>query len=95
MKKKLITGLLILGIVALFTGCEESESYKRHQKTIESEYNGGLNRIVTVYANDGKVIKTYEGKFDIEDTEAGNKVLFDSDGKRVILYNATVVVEEK
>jgi uncharacterized lipoprotein YehR (DUF1307 family) len=91
MKKiALILGLLV---VVSLTGC--TESTKRSIKDTQSEWTGGLNRQVTVYANDGTVIKTYEGKLDIEDTEAGNKIKFDLNGKRVILYNATVIVEEK
>lgn len=86
----LISGLLV--VVAL-TGC--TESTKRVIKDTQSEWTGGLNRQVTVYAKDGTVIKTYEGKLDIEDTEAGNKVKFELNGKRIILYNATVIVEEK
>lgn len=56
---------------------------------------GGLDRIVTVYDNSGNPIATYEGKIDIEESEYGNKVKFDLDGKRVILYNCSVIIEEK
>lgn len=95
MKKKIILVLITITVVSIlaFTGC--TESTKRSIKDTKSEWTGGLNRKVTVYANDGTVIQTYEGKLDIEDTEAGNKIKFDLNGKRVILYNATVIVEEK
>lgn len=95
MKKKIIIGILSMALVAalVLSGC--TESTKRSLKDTQSEWTGGLNRQVTVYAKDGTVIKTYEGKLDIEDTESGNKVKFDLNGKRVILYNATVIVEEK
>lgn len=55
--------------------------------------NGGLDRTVTVYAYDGTVIKTYTGKIDISDN-SDTEVLFDMDGKRVIITNAIVIVEE-
>lgn len=42
---------------------------------------------------DGNLLKTYEGKCDIEENDS-NKVLFDIDGKRVIIYNAVVIAEE-
>ncbi len=42
----------------------------------------------------GKPIKTYSGRFDIESGE-GDKILFDLNRKRTIIYNATVIVEEK
>ena len=94
--KKLSTIVLtlILGITALvFTGC--SESFQRSMKTFKSEYAGGLERTVRVYSGSGELIETYEGRLDVEANEYGNKVLFDLNGKRVILYNATVIVEEK
>lgn len=95
MKKKIILITFVLMIMSILTlvGC--TESTKRSIKDTKSEWTGGLNRKVTVYAKDGTVIQTYEGKLDIEDTEAGNKIKFDLNGKRVILYNATVIVEEK
>ncbi len=91
MRKVLFLGLLLAGTV-LFTGC--GESLQRSMKTFSSEYGGGLNRVVSVYANDGTLLRTYKGNLDIESTEYGNKVLFDLNGKRVIIYNATVIVEE-
>ena len=48
-----------------------------------------------VYSATGEFLKTYEGKLDIETNEYGNKVLFDMDGKRTIIHNATVIVKEK
>ena len=47
------------------------------------------------YDNNGNLLKTYEGKIDVQDTEYGNKVLFDLTGERVVIYNATVIVEEQ
>ncbi len=71
---------------------------QRELKSFASETRGGLTRVVKVYDLQGDVIATYEGKFDIQ-TES-SKVFFDmpqADGttKRVQIYNATVVVEEK
>ena len=55
--------------------------------------DGGLNREITVYDHNGNIIKKYQGKCDIQTNE--NKVLFDLDDKRIIIYNATVIAEEK
>jgi hypothetical protein len=90
--KKIFVVLAILTIVMLM-GC--TEAFKRKIKDLQSEYSGGLNRVLTVYALSGEVIKTYEGRFDIDADTTGQKIKFDIDGKRVIIYNATVVVEEK
>ena len=97
--KRLIITIAVLIIISLFMmgatgGCQDTESMKRAAKTQESENNGGLKRVLTIYSYDGKKIKTYEGKFDIEYTEGG-KILFDLDGKRHIIYNAVAVCDEK
>ena len=91
--KKIIFTLLTILIITTLTGC--GESFQRSVKTFTSEYTGGLERKVEVYSSSGQLLKTYEGKLDIETNEYGNKVLFDIEGKRTIIYNATVIVEEK
>lgn len=79
-------------MLIMTTGC--GESWERTVKDLDSEYTGGLNRTITVYDQNGQAIKQYKGKVDIRDSEYGNKVLFDLDGKRVVIYNAVVVAEE-
>lgn len=90
-KAALIAGILL---VFMFTtgGCF-SESCARSCKSCSSDLSGGLDRTVKVYSQTGELIAEYEGKFDIEESEG--KVLFDIDGKRVIIYNALVITEEK
>ena len=89
MKIKLLVLSLLLVLLTSCTG----EAQARLQKDRESGING-LNRTLQVYSYDGKLIKTYESKFDIETSEGG-KVKFDIDGKRTIIYNAIVVCDEK
>jgi len=91
MKGKWILAVIAL-CISLFTGC--SEDFERKLKDRESRFNG-LQRVATVYDQNGKEMKTYKGKFDIEVNEYGNKVKFDVAGKRVLIYNATVIVEEQ
>ncbi len=90
--KKLVLSLGVVGAIAL-TGC--TESMQRDFKSMASEYTGGLERTATVYSGSGEMIAQYNGRFDVQSSEYGNKVLFDSDGKRVIIFNAVVIVEEK
>lgn len=90
--KKIIVGVLTIGIIFLLCGC--GESWERKKKDWDSEYNGGLERTISVYSYKGNLLKTYKGKCDIEENES-NKILFDIDGKRVIIYNAVVIAEEK
>lgn len=67
----------------------------RYVKSFDSNVSGGLERTVEVYDYNGQLIKEYEGKIDIkEDGEAG-KTLFDLNGKRSIIKNAIVIIDEK
>jgi len=92
-EKSLMKKIIMILLVSFsLLGC--TESMQRELKTFTSEYAGGLNRKVSVYSSTGELIAEYEGKIDVESNEYGNKVLFDLNGKRVILYNALVVVEE-
>lgn len=71
------------------TGCA---SCSRYTKSWGSDISGGLDRTVTLYDYNGKVVKTWEGKIDLADT--ADEVWFDLDGKRVNVNGGIVVVEE-
>lgn len=91
-KKKAIALIATTAIVAsTATGCA---SIERFTKTVVSDTTGGLDRHVIAYTNTGEVLGEWEGKIDIQENNSGTKVLFDLDGKRIVLYNAIVVVEE-
>ncbi len=89
MKKKIITGITILGIIVGIGGCQ---SWERSMKSLSSDISGGLDRTVTVYDYNGQVIRQYAGKFDVSGSE--NEVYFDIDGKRVIIHGGIVINEE-
>lgn len=89
--KKLI--LAVATSIIFLSGCT-SASFEREMKSWESETNGGLNRVITVYDYNGDVIKTYEGKIDIETSTSNDKVLFDLNGKRNIIFGGIVTIEE-
>lgn len=91
MKKKITC---ILGGILLCTTLVGCESWNRTKKDFSSNIKG-LNRTVKVYSQDGKLIKEYKGKLDVEVNQYGNKVKFDLDGKRVIINNAIVISEEE
>ncbi len=92
MKNKIGCIVLLLMMLFSLSGCA---AWDREVKDFKSDMKGGLDRIATVYDNSGNPIATYEGEIDIEESEYGNKVKFDLDGKRVILYNCSVIIEEK
>ena len=85
-----VVAILVIAGIIFFT----RSSTQRSIKDFQSEYTGGLNRIVNVYSHDGKQIATYEGKVDIAE-RSDTVVKFQIRGKRYIYYNAIVEVIEK
>lgn len=69
----------------------------RAMKDYESNMNNGIEREITITAEDGREIFYYEGKCDIETTD--NYILFESeDGRHYIIYYGvqdTVLIIEK
>lgn len=55
----------------------------------KSNIGNGIERTITVYTADGKVIAQYTGRIDIEGNDGGY-VLFDFNGKRYTYYNCFV-----
>lgn len=88
--------LLIGGAFLTYKGAQ-AEDFKRWAKNVQSNYSGGLERKITIINQDGEILKTYEGKMDIEETD-GDKIVFIIEGKKHIIYNSifnTILVEEK
>lgn len=77
----------------MLSGCDTA-SMERYTKDSESNLNGGLSRTLKVYSQTGELIKAYDGKFDIDPNTVDGKVKFDLNGKRTIIYNALVIVDE-
>ena len=97
----LIIGLVV-GAICIGGACFylNTESGKRAIKDMESELDGGIHRIVSVYDVGGKLIHQYNGKFDIETGNANGApyiVFDDEDGKRHIVYytTGTILIDEK
>lgn len=91
---------LVLGIVFSWWH-NNTAAGARAMKDYESNMNNGLNREITITAEDGRVIFHYEGKVDIETKHDGNAnyILFESEeGYRHIIYYGvqdTVLIVEK
>lgn len=91
-RKSVTAVLATVGVVALccLYGCA---SFSREMKSINSDVNGGLERTVTLYDYNGKEIKSWHGKFDIESND--QEIFFDDEqGKRVIIQGGIVMSEE-
>lgn len=74
-----------------------SASVTRRVKDVMTDHSGGAERIVEVYTNDGKLLKTYEGRIDLKDTSGVDnetEILIDQD-KRVSIIGGIVIIEDE
>lgn len=91
-RKYVTAGLATVGVVSL-CGLYGCASCSRQMKSISSDVNGGIERTVTLYDYNGKEIKSWHGKFDIESND--QEIFFDDEqGKRVIIQGGIVMSEE-
>lgn len=59
----------------------------RGMKDFKSNLSNGIDREITITAEDGREIFHYEGKVDVETNHTDNYIKFESeDGKRYIIY---------
>ena len=93
MKKWLCRICAVVGLFGslAFAGCA---SCQRELKSCNSDFSGGLQRVVNVYSYNGTLLATHEGLIDIDDNDNGS-IMFDLNGKRYVYYNAIIEVIEK
>ena len=90
MKIKAAMLAAVIGASVLLGGCA---SCARDMKTISSDWNGGLDRTVTLYDYNGQKMQEWSGKFDLSSND--QEIFFDDqNGKRVIIHGGITVVEE-
>lgn len=88
----LISIFILLGMNWYYTN---TASGSRALKSQQSNLSNGIQREVKIYDINGKLIKEYNGKFDI--TYNNDRILFDDEnGKRHIVYypTGTVIIDE-
>jgi len=81
--------LIFMFIFAFVSGCTERQ--RKNLKHLKSDIIG-LKRRVTLYDCNGKVIKSWQGRFKIE--VQGAYISFIDDNGKDIKISGTVVVEE-
>lgn len=92
-KKAVVVLIAIALVVALFCGftwyfnC--TADGQRQMVDQQSNLTNGLDRTITVYTSDGKVIREFTGRIDIEANDGGY-VKFDFNGKRYTYYNCFI-----
>lgn len=52
----------------------------------------GLNRVITLYGPDGALIKSWEGKFQVEQNGSTARFIYNN---KTIIINGTYLIEEK
>lgn len=96
-----IIGVIVIGGIGGVTYWMNTHtaSGAREIKDFQSELNNGINREVTITAEDGRQIFYYEGRVDIESNHEDNYIKFESEeGKRYIVYYGvqdTITIIEK
>ena len=95
-----VTIVLTIGLMLFLNWYNTSTaSGIRNYKDFQSEVSNGIEREITITAEDGREIFHYEGKVDIESNHEDNYIKFESeDGKRYIIYYGiqdTITIIEK
>lgn len=96
-------GILIVAAVLCGAICWYSTGTAVGQRAYKdqlSNFSGGILRVVSVYDINGKLIKQYRGKFDVETDRGGGAkyILFDDENnKRHIVYytTSTITIDEE
>lgn len=94
----IIAGFVIAGLIlgGGYWYCNNTAGGARAMKDQQSELHNGLNREITITAEDGRQIFYYKGKCDIETN--GNYILFeDEQGLRQMIYwgiTDTIIISE-
>lgn len=97
------SGIISIAIViAAFCGISwyntSTASGIRAYKDYQSNMNNGIEREITITAEDGREIFHYKGKIDVESDHTDNYIKFESEeGKRYLIYYGitdTIVIKE-
>lgn len=85
---------IITTLVILTTGASAFEGFMSGIKDKKADYVG-LNRNIYVFSSSGKPLKQYSGNsINIKPSKISGGIKFEVDGKRVMIFNAPVIVEE-
>ena len=91
--------IIILIVIGIKWYNTHTASGVRAVKDFKSELSNGIEREITITAEDGREIFYYEGKVDIESDHDDNYIKFESEeGKRYIIYYGiqdTITIIEK
>lgn len=89
----MVSIMFVVMIVCCLKAFEYVGSVKRFSKTVESNLGGGLPRIVTLYDEQGRLLRQWRGKIDVADET--NVFDFIYNGRRIIIQGGITVIEEE
>ena len=82
--------IVLIVIVFIFCGCADWEQVKSHTKSGIF----GLNRVITLYANDGKILGQWEGNFAVEHDQGTSSARFIYNGKAIEINGTYTIIEK-
>lgn len=89
--KKIVFMFLVIVVMFGFIGCAQVENTF---KGFESDMTG-LDRSIYISMDDGSTWVYSGNNIRVDSTEYGNKIIVQINKKRLAVYNASVIVEEK
>ena len=96
-----IIGTVVIGALAFGMNWYNTSTASgiRGMKDFKSELTNGIEREITITAEDGREIFHYQGKVDVESDHTDNYIKFESEeGKRYLIYYSiqdTITIIEK
>lgn len=91
--------ITIIVFSSILFGCHwyntHTASGARAYKNYQSEIANGIDRTITILADDGMILYQHTGKFDVDITD--NYLVFDEEGQRTVIsksYTTTILIEE-
>jgi len=95
-KSKFVVGVIVILVIIFMGFWLYSHSQFGQRKISHFESNIiGLNRVITVYSYDGKPIKSYPTRSQIERTGDGTQSFFTDKRKRIDVSGGIVISEEQ
>lgn len=92
----------VSGIIAIFASIiifggssilyANSASFQRHWKDFKSDYGNGIDRTITITAEDGRVIYEYSGRVDLEIDDRKIKFEDEHGDRQIIIFGVTDTV---
>ena len=85
-----VAAIVLMLTVGALEGCSSCD---RFNKSMASDFGGGLERTVIVYDYNGGVIEHWHGTFDLEEND--QEIYFDFNDQRTIIQGGIVIVQEE